>query len=89
MKALQVMATYSSQFDIQQGGEHGRTALHLAAMHDHEDCAKILVKFYPYNVGFPQDFFSIYSLFFTCLLSRLPSLERRLAWPVTLVSIYI
>lgn len=41
--ALQVMANYSNQFDVQQGGEHGRTALHLAAMYDHEECAKILV----------------------------------------------
>jgi transient receptor potential cation channel subfamily A member 1 len=42
--ALQVMANYSNQFNVQQGGEHGRTALHLAAMYDHEECAKILVE---------------------------------------------
>lgn len=51
VKALQVMAAFCGQFDIQQGGEHGRTALHLAAMHDHEDCAKILVKI---QLDYPQ-----------------------------------
>lgn len=40
---LQVMARHMSKIDIQQGGEHGRTALHLAAIYDHEDCARILV----------------------------------------------
>lgn len=39
------MAKYSDIIDIQQGGEHGRTALHLAAIQDHEECARILVSF--------------------------------------------
>lgn len=43
VKALQVMGKHRDVIDIQQGGEHGRTALHLAAIYDHEDCARILV----------------------------------------------
>lgn len=42
--ALQLMGKYRDVIDIQQGGEHGRTALHLAAIYDHEECAKILVR---------------------------------------------
>lgn len=37
------MGQYKDRIDIQQGGEHGRTALHLAAIYDHEECARILV----------------------------------------------
>lgn len=44
VKALQIMGKYKNIIDIQQGGEHGRTALHLAAIYDHEDCARILVR---------------------------------------------
>jgi transient receptor potential cation channel subfamily A protein 1 len=43
VNALKVMAQYRDIIDIQQGGEHGRTALHLAAIHDNEECARILV----------------------------------------------
>lgn len=39
------MGKHSNVIDIQQGGEHGRTALHLAAIYDHEECARILVGF--------------------------------------------
>ncbi|XP_054085089.1 transient receptor potential cation channel subfamily A member 1 isoform X6 [Zeugodacus cucurbitae] len=42
VQALRVMGKYRKQIDIQQGGEHGRTALHLAAIYDHEECARIL-----------------------------------------------
>lgn len=42
--ALQVLSKHRSKIDIQQGGEHGRTALHLAAIYDYEECARILVK---------------------------------------------
>ncbi|XP_055377272.1 transient receptor potential cation channel subfamily A member 1 isoform X2 [Condylostylus longicornis] len=42
-KALQVMGKYRNIFDIQKGGEHGRTALHLAAIYDHEECARLLI----------------------------------------------
>uniref|UniRef100_A0A1B0CK24 Transient receptor potential cation channel subfamily A member 1 n=3 Tax=Lutzomyia longipalpis TaxID=7200 RepID=A0A1B0CK24_LUTLO len=41
--ALQVMGKHRNAIDIQQGGEHGRTALHLAAIYDHEECARILI----------------------------------------------
>uniref|UniRef100_A0A8W7MUE8 Ion transport domain-containing protein n=1 Tax=Anopheles arabiensis TaxID=7173 RepID=A0A8W7MUE8_ANOAR len=41
--ALQVMGKYREVIDIQQGGEHGRTALHLAAIYDNEECARILI----------------------------------------------
>lgn len=37
------MGRYKDRFDVQQGGEHGRTALHLAAIYDHDDCARLLV----------------------------------------------
>ncbi|KAB0796783.1 hypothetical protein PPYR_10844 [Photinus pyralis] len=38
-----MMARHKNKIDIQQGGEHGRTALHLAAIYDHEECARILI----------------------------------------------
>ncbi|KAF5301244.1 hypothetical protein FQR65_LT00944 [Abscondita terminalis] len=38
-----MMGRHKDKIDIQQGGEHGRTALHLAAIYDHEECAKILI----------------------------------------------
>lgn len=41
--ALRAMGKYRNVIDIQQGGEHGRTALHLAAIYDHDQCARILV----------------------------------------------
>ena len=43
VEVLQLMGKHRNVFDIQQGGEHGRTALHLAAIYDHEECARILV----------------------------------------------
>ena len=44
VNVLKIMAKHRDMFDIQQGGEHGRTALHLAAIQDHEECARILVR---------------------------------------------
>ncbi|XP_069689310.1 transient receptor potential cation channel subfamily A member 1 [Periplaneta americana] len=41
---LEVMSKYKDRIDIQQGGEHGRTALHIAAIYDHEECARILIR---------------------------------------------
>ncbi|XP_026481141.1 transient receptor potential cation channel subfamily A member 1-like [Ctenocephalides felis] len=43
VEALRVMAKHKTKIDIQKGGEHGRTALHLAAIYDHEECARILI----------------------------------------------
>ncbi|XP_055621544.1 transient receptor potential cation channel subfamily A member 1 isoform X6 [Toxorhynchites rutilus septentrionalis] len=43
VKCLQVMGKFRDVIDIQQGGEHGRTALHLAAIYDNEECARILI----------------------------------------------
>lgn len=43
VSALKIMGRFRKIIDIQKGGEHGRTALHLAAIHDHEECARILV----------------------------------------------
>ena len=43
VSVLEVMSKYKDRIDIQQGGEHGRTALHLAAIYDHEECAQMLV----------------------------------------------
>ncbi|XP_049885221.1 transient receptor potential cation channel subfamily A member 1 [Pectinophora gossypiella] len=40
---LQVFAKYKGQFNVDQGGEHGRTALHFAAIHDHDMCARVLI----------------------------------------------
>lgn len=44
VNVLLLMGKYRDVIDIQQGGEHGRTALHLAAIYDHEECARILVR---------------------------------------------
>lgn len=54
VKALQLMGKYRDIIDIQQGGEHGRTALHLAAIYDHEECARILVSFYVTFISFTE-----------------------------------
>ncbi|XP_037299699.1 transient receptor potential cation channel subfamily A member 1 isoform X2 [Manduca sexta] len=43
VEVLQIFAKYKNDFNVNLGGEHGRTALHLAAIHDHEICAKILI----------------------------------------------
>ncbi|CAH2236752.1 jg6979, partial [Pararge aegeria aegeria] len=43
VSVLQVFAKYKSQFNVDLGGEHGRTALHFAAIHDHDICARILI----------------------------------------------
>lgn len=40
---LKIMSRYSCKFNPHQGGEHGRTALHLAAIYDFAECANILV----------------------------------------------
>ncbi|KAE9527713.1 hypothetical protein AGLY_012786 [Aphis glycines] len=40
---LQVMCKFKDRIEIGQGGKHGRTALHLAAIHDNDECARILV----------------------------------------------
>ncbi|XP_050421668.1 transient receptor potential cation channel subfamily A member 1 isoform X3 [Adelges cooleyi] len=41
---LQVMCKFKDRIDTGQGGMHGRTALHLAAIHDHDECARILIR---------------------------------------------
>lgn len=43
VKVLEVMGRYKSSINIELGGDHGRTALHIAAIYDHEECAKMLV----------------------------------------------
>ncbi|CAG9788975.1 unnamed protein product [Diatraea saccharalis] len=40
---LQIFAKYKTQFNVDLGGEHGRTALHFAAIHDHDLCARVLI----------------------------------------------
>ncbi|XP_066908151.1 transient receptor potential cation channel subfamily A member 1 isoform X3 [Halyomorpha halys] len=42
-KVLLAIASYKDKIDVNQGGEHGRTALHLAAIYDHDECARILI----------------------------------------------
>ncbi|XP_022167299.1 transient receptor potential cation channel subfamily A member 1 isoform X4 [Myzus persicae] len=41
---LQVMCKFKDRIEIGQGGKHGRTALHLAAIHDNDECARILMR---------------------------------------------
>ena len=43
---LQVMCKFKDRIEIGQGGKHGRTALHLAAIHDNDECARILVSIF-------------------------------------------
>ncbi|XP_060809510.1 transient receptor potential cation channel subfamily A member 1 [Amyelois transitella] len=43
VSVLQVFAKYKTQFNVDLGGEHGRTALHFAAIHDHDLCARVLI----------------------------------------------
>ncbi|XP_034255303.1 transient receptor potential cation channel subfamily A member 1 [Thrips palmi] len=43
VKALEVMGRHKDKVDAMQGGEHGRTALHIAAIYDHDQCAKVLI----------------------------------------------
>ncbi|XP_028170510.1 transient receptor potential cation channel subfamily A member 1, partial [Ostrinia furnacalis] len=43
VSVLQIFAKYKSQFNVDLGGEHGRTALHFAAIHDHDMCARVLI----------------------------------------------
>ncbi|XP_047040389.1 transient receptor potential cation channel subfamily A member 1 isoform X3 [Helicoverpa zea] len=43
VSVLQTFTKYKDQFNVELGGEHGRTALHFAAIHDHDICAKILI----------------------------------------------
>nr|XP_026500855.1 transient receptor potential cation channel subfamily A member 1 [Vanessa tameamea] len=40
---LQLFVKFKSAFNVDLGGEHGRTALHFAAIHDHDVCARILI----------------------------------------------
>ncbi|XP_075228695.1 transient receptor potential cation channel A1 [Lycorma delicatula] len=46
VSVLQLIRKYKDKFDVLQGGEHGRTALHLAAIYDHDECARILISEY-------------------------------------------
>lgn len=39
------MVKFKGVVDTSLRGKHGRTALHEAAIHDHADCAKILVSY--------------------------------------------
>ncbi|KAL4717669.1 hypothetical protein ACJJTC_000818 [Scirpophaga incertulas] len=43
VSVLLVFAKYKNQFNVDLGGEHGRTALHFAAIHDHDSCARVLI----------------------------------------------
>ncbi|XP_060520037.1 transient receptor potential cation channel subfamily A member 1 isoform X2 [Cylas formicarius] len=43
VSVLETMARHKDKIDVQQGGEHGRTALHIAAIYDHDACARILI----------------------------------------------
>ena len=44
VNVLKVMSAFHAKFNPHQGGEHGRTALHLAAIYDYAECAYILVR---------------------------------------------
>ncbi|KAG8265029.1 Transient receptor putative cation channel sub A member 1, partial [Homalodisca vitripennis] len=43
VSVLERMTRYKGIIDTKQGGEHGRTALHIAAILDHDECARILL----------------------------------------------
>ncbi|KAF6200611.1 hypothetical protein GE061_005054 [Apolygus lucorum] len=43
VKVLDVMKNYKEKILVNLGGEHGRTALHLAAIYDNDECARILI----------------------------------------------
>ncbi|XP_048488333.1 transient receptor potential cation channel subfamily A member 1 isoform X2 [Plutella xylostella] len=43
VSVLKLFAKYKNMFDVDLGGEHGRTALHFAAIHDHDECASVLI----------------------------------------------
>ncbi|CAA9998410.1 unnamed protein product [Nesidiocoris tenuis] len=43
VKVLEVMKNYKQRIYVNIGGEHGRTALHLAAIYDHDACARVLL----------------------------------------------
>ncbi|KAK9692811.1 Ankyrin repeats (3 copies) [Popillia japonica] len=43
VSVIQAMMKHKDKIDVKQGGEHGRTALHIAAIYDHEECARILI----------------------------------------------
>ncbi|XP_044756772.1 transient receptor potential cation channel subfamily A member 1 isoform X2 [Coccinella septempunctata] len=43
VKVLEVMGRHRSIINIELGGDHGRTALHIAAIYDHDECAKMLI----------------------------------------------
>ncbi|XP_046389520.1 transient receptor potential cation channel subfamily A member 1-like isoform X3 [Ischnura elegans] len=44
VKVLRALIEHKDKFNIQQGGEHGRTPLHIAAILDLDECACILTK---------------------------------------------
>jgi len=44
VNVLKTMGRYPDRVDASLGGEHGRTALHLAAIYDHDECARVLVE---------------------------------------------
>jgi len=73
VKSLRVMGQYRNVIDIQQGGEHGRTALHLAAIYDHEECARILVSGVSFGQSFHLIIFYVRPCFFiySCILFAL------------------
>ncbi|XP_050683813.1 transient receptor potential cation channel subfamily A member 1 [Leptidea sinapis] len=43
VSVLEIFAKYKSQFDVNLGGQHGRTALHIAAIYDYDQCARVLM----------------------------------------------
>ncbi|KAK9882267.1 hypothetical protein WA026_020373 [Henosepilachna vigintioctopunctata] len=43
VNVLNVLSKYKEKIDVEQGGEHGRTALHIAAIYDHAECAITLI----------------------------------------------
>lgn len=63
------MGRYKNIIDIQQGGEHGRTALHLAAIYDHEECARILVSLCNVRHFYYWRFIVMYLFFRNCVFN--------------------
>ncbi|GAB6022298.1 hypothetical protein CHUAL_006421 [Chamberlinius hualienensis] len=44
IEALKVLVKHKDKVDVVQRGEHGRTALHLAAIYDYAECAEVILK---------------------------------------------
>lgn len=45
VKTLEILKLHKEKIFVDVEGEHGRTALHIAAIYDHDECARLLVNY--------------------------------------------